>query len=83
MKKNKEGKFGEMKFPHVWAIYYKSLTQFKAILGDTSLTKPPPFGVTSAEVVINWPDMWHLFHLFNQSNQTSAVVGLRLRAPAL
>ena len=29
----------------------------KAILGGDSLTKPP-FGVTSAEVVINWPDQW-------------------------
>ena len=36
----------------IWAIY--EINPY-AILGDTSLTKPP-FGVTSAEVVINWED---------------------------
>ena len=45
-----------MKIPiNFWAIYYKSFTWFKAILGGDSLTKLP-FGVTSAEVVINCPD---------------------------
>ena len=44
---------GKLIPPLIWAIYYKSLTWFKAILGD-SLTKPP-FGVTSAEVVIIYP----------------------------
>ena len=33
----------------IWAIYYKSLTQFKAILGGFPYFSPP-FGVTSAEI---------------------------------
>ena len=41
----------------VWAIYYKSLTWFKAIFGGIPL-QSPPFGVTNrlGKVVINCPD---------------------------
>ena len=41
--------------PCIWAIYYKSLTQFKAILGGFPYFSPP-FGVTSAG--------WSFGHLF-------------------
>ena len=39
----------------IWAIYYKSLTRSKAILGRIPL-QSLPFGVTSAEVTINCLD---------------------------
>ena len=43
----------------IWAIYYKSLTWFKAILGGIPLLNLP-FGVTNRreQVVINCPDKW-------------------------